>query len=100
MSSKETQQDVIENLLERWSNAKSEIADLEIKIEKYKKLATKLLKQNNTNELVTKKYKLTRTELSRKTMCKADVPDQIWEKYSHSCTYPVYYIKSQTKNNP
>ena len=100
MSSKETQQDVIENLLERWSNAKSEIADLEIKIEKYKKLATKFLKQNNTNELISTTFKLTKKELSRKTMCKADVPDQIWEKYSHSCTYPVYYIKSQTKNNP
>jgi len=97
MSSNASDQEVIETLLERWSNAKSEITDLEIKIEKYKKLATKLLKQNDTNELISTKYSLIRRELSRKTMCKADVPEQIWEKYSHSCSYPVYYIKPITK---
>ena len=97
MSSNSTDQEVIENLLERWSNAKSEIADLEIKIEKYKKLATKFLKQNNTNELISTTFKLTKKELSRKTMAKADVPDSIWEKYSHSCSYPVYYIKKNKK---
>ena len=71
MSSKETQQDVIENLLERWSNAKSEIADLEIKIEKYKKLATKFLKQNNTNELISTTFKLTKKRIIQKNYGKS-----------------------------
>jgi hypothetical protein len=89
-----TQHDV-NDLLERWANAKQEIVELEAKIEKYKKLANKIMDKSDSKSIQGDYYSLSRKDITRKTISKNDVPEPIWEKYSRPCTYQGFYI---TKN--
>jgi uncharacterized protein YydD (DUF2326 family) len=82
----------IATLLEHWTEAKAEIAELEKKIEKYKRLANRVIDQQGDNTLSSTYYTLKRQTISRKTLSKRDVPVQIWEKYARSCSYPAYYL--------
>ena len=98
LSSKSTTKytdDDINSLLEKWSDAKQEISDLEKKIEKYKRLAVRILSEQDADTLYGDEYQLVCKNISRTTISKRDVPNDIWSQYSRSCTYPAYYI---TKN--
>ena len=85
----------ITTLLERWSKAKIEIEELEKKVEKYKRLANRIMDREGNYELSSLYYTLKKRKISRKTIYKQDVPNDIWEKYAHSTSYPAYYL---TKN--
>lgn len=79
-------------LLERWSQAKSEMAEIEKRIEKYKRLANRVMDSQGNNNLSSAYYTLKRKNMSRTTISRRDVPDHIWEKYARKCSYPAYYL--------
>ena len=79
-------------LLQKWAESKAEIADLEKKIDKYKRLANRVMDQKGDNTITTTEYKLSRKEISRTTIAKKDVPKEIWKKYARTCTYTAYYL--------
>lgn len=82
----------IVNLLQRWTEDKAELAEIEKRIEKYKKLASRIMDNTNTNSISASNYTLRRSNISRTTINKQDVPSIIWEKYSKTCSYPAYYL--------
>ena len=79
-------------LLEHWTQTKEQIAELEANLEKYKRLATRIMSQNNTNLLTDGSYTLKKRNLSRETISRTDLPKEIWKKYAKSFTYPAFYL--------
>jgi hypothetical protein len=82
----------ISTLLQKWSETKAEIIELEKKIDKYKRLASKIMDKNGDNTINSLEYKLIRKEMSRTTISKKDVPKEIWNKYSRNSIYTAYYL--------
>ena len=82
-------------LLQKWSEAKSEIIELEKKIDKYKRLANRIMDKNDGNTINSLEYKLTRKEISRTSISKKDVPKETWNKYSRTSTYTAYYLSKK-----
>jgi len=80
----------VEEFLEKWFEAKQQISINEKKIEKYKKVAQKLLE--NGKCLESKKFKLQVRNQKRETLLKNNVPQDIWNKYSSNINYDVYYL--------
>jgi hypothetical protein len=85
------------SLLQKWTKTKLEIADLEKKIEKFKRLSNRIMDQEGTSTISSGNYILRRKEMSRYTISKKDVPVEIWKKYSRPCKYKAYYL-SEKKN--
>jgi hypothetical protein len=87
----------IQNLLKKWADAKTEIADLEKKIEKYKRVVNRFMDEKGNNTITSSQYTLRRKEMSRATISKKNVPTEIWNRYSKPSTYKAYYLSK--KNN-
>lgn len=85
----------IDDLLDKWYEAKQTIAELEKKQDKYKKLAEKLMSSSGSNSLSSSSYKLSRKNMIRLSLSKKDVPDDIWNRYAKQISYSAYYIKKQ-----
>ena len=88
-------QDDVTKLLEKWSLARDQIADLEVSIEKYKRLAAKIMTHDDTNSISSDVYTLKKRDLSRQSLARADVPSEVWTKYAKSSKFSAYYL---TKN--
>lgn len=82
----------IEDLLEKWHQAKQSISELETKCDKYKKLAEKILTTSGTSSISSSGYKLSKKNMSRETLAKKDVPNEVWNKYSRKVQYSAYYL--------
>lgn len=82
----------ISTLLEKWSEDKASLVEIEKRIEKYKRLANRIMNNQDTDKLSNTYYTLKRRELSRTTLTKQDVPNEIWKKYSRSVSYSAYYL--------
>ena len=80
----------MEELLKNWYEAKESLAKLETKIKEYKSHADSLLK--NSKEAKTKDYVLEVKEMSRRTISKDDMPDDLYSRYSHINKYKCYYV--------
>jgi len=83
----------INTLLEEWSKAKQQIIKLEGKIAKYKKATMRIMRKNGDNIVSGFNLVVTKRDITRSTICKDNVPPNIWEQYSKSTTYPVYYLR-------
>lgn len=82
----------VSSLLEHWSDAKAKITELENMIKKYKRLANRVMKTQDSDIISSTYYTLKRKQISRYTISKLDVPEHIWEKYSKPCSYSAYYL--------
>ena len=83
----------INELMDKWYKVKQEIMMLEKRCDKYKKYAEKMLDRLDSNSITGSDYSLKRVNTSRRTIGKADVPTDIWSRYSRQVSYPVYYLK-------
>jgi hypothetical protein len=88
----------LENLLEKWDSCRIEIAKLEEKINKYKKIATKVLDDENDDILETTRYKLRRNNVTRETIGKSDIPSDIWSRYCKKVNYTSFYLTEKSSN--
>jgi hypothetical protein len=84
-------------LLQKWSEAKNEIINLEKKIEKYKRIASSIMDQQGNNTVSSDDYTLRRKEMSRTTISKKNVPQDVWNKYSKLSKYKAYYLSEKNK---
>ena len=82
-------------LLEKWSEDKAQIAEIEKRIEKYKKIAERIMNTRDTNVISNNLYTLKRTNMSRSTLTKQDVPDSVWKQYSKTCSYTAFYLSKK-----
>lgn len=85
----------LDALLHRWSETKSKLKELETKCEKYKKLADKMMRKNNSNALTGSKYTVSKREITKTTISKQSVPPNIWEKYHTRVSYPAFYLQKK-----
>jgi hypothetical protein len=92
-------EDDIENLLNKWYNAKQELFQLEKKIEKYKVLAENLMNKENIDVIKSEKYILQRKEMNRTTIGKKDLPEDIWNRYSKELFYNAFYISKKNEKS-
>ena len=88
----------INDLLSNWYETKLQIANLEKKCDKYKKYSEKILDELGKNKYESKNFSIKRTNMSRSTISKKDVPSDIWNEYSNTSTYTAYYIVPKNKN--
>lgn len=82
-------------LLKQWDETRETISELEKKMEKYKRLASRFMLKKNTTELVYGKYVLKQKKLSRETISKKDLPKDIWKMYSKNIEYDAYYLRKK-----
>jgi hypothetical protein len=85
----------IPELLHRWAQARQDLADLEKRIEKYKKLAGRIMDKEGVNTMSSDQYKLKRANMSRMTISKQDVPEHIWKQYAKPCSYAAFYLSEK-----
>ena len=85
----------IKDILQKWADAKTEIADLEKKIEKYKRGVNRFMDEKGNNTITSSQYTLRRKEMTRATISKKNVPTEIWNKYSKPSTYKAYYLSKK-----
>lgn len=82
----------VDDLLDKWSESKQEIAELEKKCDRYKRLADKIMNSKGVLKLSSAYYNLTKRTLSRTTLAKKDVPKDVWIRYARETSYPAYYL--------
>lgn len=87
--------DDIEQFLSSWYKIKQERSEMDKKLDKFKKVALKLMEENNENFLQSKKYVLTKKDSSRRTISRMKVPTEIWNTYSTKTTYNIFNIRKR-----
>lgn len=100
-------EEYIEELLNDWNKIKEHISILEKNMDKCKKIAEKIMDENNTDKIESKLFSLERKELNRTSISKKDLPEEIWNRFSKESFYNVFYLtkknkkikKSNTKKN-
>jgi hypothetical protein len=88
-------EDDISLLLEQWYETKESISELEVKMEKYKKLAGRIMCKKDTNTISSDRYVLKKRDLSRETISKKDLPLDIWKNYCNKIDYSAFYISKK-----
>uniref|UniRef100_A0A6C0DZX6 Uncharacterized protein n=1 Tax=viral metagenome TaxID=1070528 RepID=A0A6C0DZX6_9ZZZZ len=82
----------VDNLLEKWYEAKQQINDLESKINNYKRIAENIMEHKNVESLMNDKFLLQKKDINKTTISKKDLPIEIWNKYSKENFYSAFYI--------
>jgi hypothetical protein len=82
----------INDLLDNWYKTKQEISILENKCDKYKKVCEKLMDKLEKNSLNSMYYSLKKIDITKSTISKNNVPDDIWDRYSKKTKYSSFYL--------
>lgn len=85
----------MEDILEKWHDAKEKISILEQKIEKYKSSIAAEMNKQDTDKLSTGKFSIARRRNTRSYMSKDNVPEDVWKKYSVKCSYESFFLKKK-----
>ena len=88
-------EDNIEKILEKWHKYKGELAELEKKVQRYKDKVEKYMNTEQTNNLTSTNFLVSRVSFSKTTVSKKDVPDEIWNKYCKRSKYWMYTLKQK-----
>lgn len=81
-----------DEILQKWYEAKEKVAQLEKRIDKYKKIIDHKMNKQNTNKLTYKNYSVNRRNSVRTSVCKADLPTDIWSKYCSRTSFSVFTV--------
>lgn len=93
----EEKREEINDFLHRWHHVKEQIAVLEKKLDNYKKYATKIMNEQNTEILTGDEFTLTKKELTKRTIGKNDLPLDLYLQYSKVCSYESFYLTQNQK---
>lgn len=85
----------IKEAVEEWHKAKEKVAFYEKQSEKLKQQVIEYMKNKEVETLVTTNYIVSKKSMSRDSLSKKDVPDDIWKKYAKNISYDAYYIKER-----
>jgi hypothetical protein len=83
----------INDLLENWNDAKKEIAELEKKCDKYKRLAERIMIAQGGSKLESSSFSLSKRNMHRQQLTRQNVPKDIWDRYATEISYPSYFLK-------
>jgi hypothetical protein len=82
-------------LLDRWYEIKENIALFETKLEKCKIVAENYMDEHNIDTISTNNITLTRRDLTRLSVSKKDLPEDIWDRYAKETSYKAFYINKK-----
>ncbi len=83
----------INDLLENWHDTKKEIAELEKKCDKYKRLAERIMIAQGSSKLESSLFSLSKRNMNRQQLTRQNVPKDIWDRYATEISYPSYFLK-------
>lgn len=72
----------IDTMLEKWADARNNIAVMEKKIDNYKKLMKQYLHKHNLTKYENEFFTVKQSTQNRSFVMKKHVPSQIWEQYA------------------
>ena len=84
----------VSELLSKWNIAQQELAEAEMKCEKYRDYVEKLMDAKNTDSLISPKFTAVRHEVARETVSKKMLPVEVWNKYARRHVYSVIQLKT------
>lgn len=84
--------DDLDTVLRKWSKDKARLAELETRIEKYKKIVGKVLDKRETDTLEGTDYTLKRRQQTRTSISKVDVPPDVWSRYAKKVSYQAFFL--------
>jgi len=85
----------IKEAVEEWYKAKEKVAFHEKQVDKLKQKVIEYMKEKEVETIVTTNYIVSKRVLSRDSLTKKDVPEDIWKKYARNLSYDAYYIKER-----
>jgi len=74
----------IDQLLEKWADARNTAAALEKKMDNYKKIMKQYLIRNNITKYENDFFKVKQSIQNRSIIHKKDVPKEIWDQFAKS----------------
>ena len=83
----------IDDLLEKWNAVNEDIRKAQRKVEKYKQAMNENMNQKNLDKIEGKEYAIHRRRITKLTVTKANLPKELWDRYSTRCTFDAYYLK-------
>ena len=83
----------LDSILKKWDNSKAKMKKLEKNIEKYKKAIARLMRERNEKKIISRNYSIEKRSVTRRYVSRDNIPKDVWEKYSVSCTYDSYHLK-------
>jgi hypothetical protein len=86
---------MIKEAVEEWYKAKEKVAFYEKQVDKLKQKVIEYMKEKEVESIVTTNYIVSKRVLSRDSLTKKDVPEDIWKKYARNLSYDAYYIKER-----
>lgn len=72
----------IDTLLDKWADARNNIATLEKKVDNYKKIMKQYFLRNNITKYENEFFKVKQSTQNRSFVMKKNVPDEIWDQYA------------------
>lgn len=87
----------INSLIEKWSDTKKELSVIQAKLDKYKKTIHKIMDFYGKTNISNENNMIVRKNMSRTTITKRDLPEDIWEEYSKTINYSALYLKKIKK---
>ena len=79
-------------LLDRWFQLKDEISNMETKLEKCKIIVENFMNKNNTNAITNGKVTVSRKDITRTSVSKKDLPEEVFIKYAKDISYTAFHI--------
>lgn len=83
----------LEDILRDWYSAKKKAEELEEKISEYKSAIITAMNKKDTDVISSGNYTVKRKRISRSTISKANVPAELWKKYSTVCNFDTFHLK-------
>lgn len=80
-------------VLRDWHNAKLQIDALEKKIHKYRLAVAREMNRQDVNKITVGNYTVSRRRNTKTHIPKANVPIEIWTRYSTSSSFDAFYLK-------
>jgi hypothetical protein len=84
------------SIFDKFIEIKEKLSELEKKHEKYRKMVEDIMIYDNVNTISHKSgndtYQIKKTLSARQSVCKADLPEEIWEKYAKTSTFHIIRV--------
>lgn len=86
---------MIEEEIQKYLEYKSKSAEIEKKLEKYKKQIKSFLQKSNLKKYESPIATVTLQNAKKNTISKKDTPSDVWEKYSKETSYEILNVRSK-----
>jgi hypothetical protein len=89
----------IDLALEKWSDTRKHLSELEKKVDKYRKWVISYLEKNGLTEYENNKHKVKKQSQQRTFMYKKSVPADVWASYATSQKVDCILLKDKMKKS-